>query len=202
MNNNRYLYIMKILIVDDNKSVLRALKLILEPEFGQVVTVNNPQLIPALLSGGDVDTVLLDMNFNAGDLDGKDGLFWLERIKKVENSPAVVMITAFGEVEIAVEAMKLGAEDFVTKPWDNETLIITLHKAIAKNRKRISDSEMIREADAFHKEKLAEKDMSLDEIKAAHIRRVVDECSGNLSQASQILGINRQTLYNQLKKDK
>lgn len=192
---------MKILIVDDNKSVLRTLKLVLEPDFGQIVTANNPQIIPALLMRGDVDAVILDMNFNAGDLDGKDGLFWLERIKEMDNAPAVVMLTAFGDIQLAVESMKQGADDFVTKPWDNENLKEILERAIAKNRRNVSDREKLKRADALQKKEAEEKSLSLEEMKLTHIKRIIKECGGNLSQASQILGVNRQTLYNQLRKE-
>lgn len=192
---------MKILIVDDNKSVLRTLKLVLEPDFGQIVTANNPQIIPALLMRGDVDAVILDMNFNAGDLDGKDGLFWLERIKEMDNAPAVVMLTAFGDIQLAVDSMKQGADDFVTKPWDNENLKEILERAIAKNRRNVSDREKLKRADALQKKEAEEKSLSLEEMKLTHIKRIIKECGGNLSQASQILGVNRQTLYNQLRKE-
>lgn len=191
---------MKILVVDDNQSVLRTLKLVLTPEFGTIVAVSNPQLLPALLAACDVDAVLLDMNFDTSHLDGRDGLFWLGRIKESATAPAVVMITAFGELSLAVEAMKAGAEDFVTKPWDNQKLIEVLHRAIDKNRSQRLQQVALAEADEICRRNEAESHMSLDDIKLSHIRRIVDECGGNLSQAADILGINRQTLYNQLKK--
>lgn len=128
---------MKLLIIDDNEAVLRSLKLVFAGVFDRVVAVNNPQLLPALLREGDTDAVLLDMNFDARKLDGSEGLFWLERIKEMENAPAVVLITAFGDVPVAVEAMKRGAEDFVTKPWDNGELIAKLHQAMEKRRERM-----------------------------------------------------------------
>lgn len=193
---------MKILIIDDNQSVLRTLKLVLTPEFGQVVTMNNPQVIPALLSAGDFDAVLLDMNFDTSNLDGKDGLFWLERIKGMSDAPAVVMITAFGDVPLAVEAMKNGAEDFVTKPWDNDNLIATLKRAIQKNRLEKREKQTLEEAEKLKEKAITESHMTLDEMKTSHIRRVVEKCGGNLSQAAELLGINRQTLYNQLKRGK
>ncbi len=193
---------MKILIIDDNRSVLRTLKLVLTPEFGQVVAMNNPRVIPALLSHGDVDAVLLDMNFDTSSLDGRDGLFWLSRIKELPEAPAVVMITAFGDVPLAVEAMKNGAEDFVTKPWDNDTLITTLRRAIGKNRDERRKREAIEDAERLKERECSESRMTLDEMKVNHIKRVVEQCGGNLSQASELLGINRQTLYNQLRKTK
>lgn len=191
---------MKILVVDDNQSVLRTLKLVLTPEFGTIAAVSNPQLLPALLAPGDVDAVLLDMNFDTCRLDGSDGLFWLGRIKEAADAPAVVMITAFGELSLAVEAMKAGADDFVTKPWDNDRLTEVLRRAIDKNRSERQQRAALVEADKICRRNEAESHMSLDDVKLSHIRRIVEECGGNLSQAADILGINRQTLYNQLKK--
>lgn len=193
---------MKILIIDDNQSVLRTLKLVLAPEFGQVVAMNNPKVIPALLAAGDIDAVLLDMNFDTASLDGSDGLFWLARIKEQPDPPAVVMITAFGDVPLAVEAMKHGAEDFITKPWDNAQLIATLRKAIDKNREERGRRNTLDKAERIVRREKDESRMTLDELKMNHIKRIVDQCGGNLSQASALLGINRQTLYNQLGKMK
>ncbi len=193
---------MKILIIDDNQSVLRTLKLVLAPEFGQVVAMNDPKVIPALLAAGDIDAVLLDMNFDTASLDGSDGLFWLARIKELPDPPAVVMITAFGDVPLAVEAMKHGAEDFVTKPWDNAQLIATLRKAIDKNREERGRRSTLDKAERIVRREKDESRMTLDELKMNHIKRIVDQCGGNLSQASALLGINRQTLYNQLGKMK
>lgn len=191
---------MKLLVVDDNQSVLRTLKLVLASEFDTIAAVSPPQLIPALLAPGDVDAVLLDMNFGTSHLDGRDGLFWLGRIKEKDNAPAVVMITAFGELSLAVEAMKAGAEDFVTKPWDNQKLIEILHRAVARNRDERQRKAALAQAAELCRRDEAERRMSLDDIKLSHIRRIVDECGGNLSQAAEILNINRQTLYNQLRK--
>lgn len=191
---------MKILVIDDNQSVLRSLRLILTPVFGQVVTMADPRVIPALLTAGDVDAVLLDMNFGSAALDGSDGIFWLRRIMESPDPPAVVMITAFGDVPLAVEAMKLGAADFVTKPWDNDTLIDTLRRAVGRNREARSRRDLVERAGRIVEREDDEAEMSLDRLKLTHIRRVVDRCGGNLSQAAAILGINRQTLYNQLRK--
>ena len=126
----------KILVIDDNTAVLSTLKIVLKSVFKTVVAVSDPQLIPALISAGDVDAVLLDMNFGSDKLDGQDGLFWLDRIMNrsgLENPPAVVMITAFGDVGLAVTSLKKGALDFIQKPWDNNDLIKKLHEAILES---------------------------------------------------------------------
>lgn len=192
---------MKLLIIDDNEAVLRSLKLVFAGVFDRVVAVNNPQLLPALLREGDTDAVLLDMNFDARKLDGSEGLFWLERIKEMENAPAVVLITAFGDVPVAVEAMKRGAEDFVTKPWDNGELIAKLHQAMEKRRERMAERAAVAQACKYNEHAKEQEHMTLEELKADHISRVVRECGGNLTHAAARLGINRQTLYNQIKKN-
>lgn len=191
---------MKLLIIDDNEAVLRSLKLVFTGVFDHVVTAKNPQLLPAMLSAGDVDAVLLDMNFNTCRLDGSDGLFWLTRIKSSPSAPAVVLITAFGDVPLAVEAMKRGAEDFVTKPWDNDDLIDKLNRAMEKCRMKKAEQSAVSEANLYRERADERKNMTLEEIKADHINNVVKECGGNLTLAASRLGINRQTLYNQMKK--
>ena len=191
---------MKLLIIDDNEAVLRSLKLVFTGVFDHVVTAKNPQLLPAMLSAGDVDAVLLDMNFNTCRLDGSDGLFWLTRIKSSPSAPAVVLITAFGDVPLAVEAMKRGAEDFVTKPWDNDDLIDKLNRAMEKCRMKKAEQSAVSEANLYRDRADERKNMTLEEIKADHINNVVKECGGNLTLAASRLGINRQTLYNQMKK--
>lgn len=191
---------MKLLIIDDNEAVVRSLKLVFTGVFDHVVTAKNPQLLPAMLSAGDVDAVLLDMNFNTCRLDGSDGLFWLTRIKSSPSAPAVVLITAFGDVPMAVEAMKRGAEDFVTKPWDNDDLIDKLNRAMEKCRMKKAEQSAVSEANLYRERADERKNMTLEEIKADHINNVVKECGGNLTLAASRLGINRQTLYNQMKK--
>lgn len=191
---------MKILIIDDNPGVRSTLNLILADEFDDITAAGDPRIIPALLRNGDIDCVILDMNFNANRLDGSDGLFWLERIKETPDAPAVVVITAFGEINLAVEAMKLGAEDFVTKPWDNDELIEKLHRAIERNKKARHDNKAVTNAISLEQRENDRLNMTLDQVKLQHIRDVIDQCDGNLSAAAERLNINRQTLYNLLKK--
>ncbi|MDD2436474.1 MAG: response regulator [Massilibacteroides sp.] len=122
----------KIIIVDDNEFVLKTLRVILAREFKTVLTVQVPTLLPALLRENDVDVVLLDMNFGTGKQTGGEGLFWLDRIRECLNPPEVVLITAFGDVELAVASLKKGAADFVIKPWNNDKLVTTVVEAWEK----------------------------------------------------------------------
>ena len=112
-----------ILIVDDNKSVLTSLELLLENEFGEIVTASNPNRIDSILAGTPVDLVILDMNFKTGVNNGNEGLFWLQRIQETDKRIPVILLTAYGDVELAVKAVKNGATDFILKPWDNDKLI-------------------------------------------------------------------------------
>ncbi|MDP4271550.1 MAG: sigma-54 dependent transcriptional regulator, partial [Bacteroidota bacterium] len=120
----------KILVVDDNKSALSALNMLLQFEFKTVVTLSSPNQIMSEMQKTDFDVVLLDMNFKAGINTGNEGFYWLGEIKKAYPAVEVIMITAYGEVELAVKAIKQGATDFVLKPWENEKLLATLHSAM------------------------------------------------------------------------
>ena len=118
------------LIVDDNKSVLTSLELLLEDEFERVETASNPNSILSVLDTMPVDLVILDMNFSAGVNTGNEGLFWLRRIQEIAPELPVIMLTAYGDVELAVKALKSGAVDFILKPWDNEVLLEKVHAAL------------------------------------------------------------------------
>ncbi len=126
----------RILIVDDNKSVLSALELLLQPLCLEVVTSANPNRIPALLEATYFDVVLLDMNFSAGINTGNEGLYWLKRILEYDPNKSVIMITAYGDVELAVRAVKAGAVDFVLKPWENSKLLATVNAAVQLRNSR------------------------------------------------------------------
>lgn len=120
----------KILIIDDDEDVLIAAKLLLKKHAKEVLIEKNPKKIPFLMNNGSYDVILLDMNFSKDTTSGKEGFFWLEQILEYDPQAVVIMITAFGGVEMAVQALKQGATDFVLKPWQNEKLIATLSAAI------------------------------------------------------------------------
>lgn len=118
-----------ILIVDDNKGVLAAIDMLLSGTFKKVITISNPNRIPAMLETENIDVVLLDMNFSSGINNGNEGIFWLGEIRKISNDLPVVLFTAYADIELAVKTVKEGATDFVVKPWDNAKLIATLLSA-------------------------------------------------------------------------
>ena len=120
----------KILIIDDDEDVLIAAKLLLKKHAREVIIEKNPKKIPFLMNNGTYDVILLDMNFSKDITSGKEGFYWLEQILEVDPSAVVILITAFGDVEMAVKALRQGATDFVLKPWQNEKLIGTLSAAV------------------------------------------------------------------------
>ncbi len=132
-----------ILIVDDDEDILVAVKLLLKRHFDTVITCNNPENVPTLMAAHSFDAILLDMNFGPGESTGKQGFFWLGRILELDPYAVVIMITAHGGVNVAVEAMKQGATDFVAKPWQNEKLVATLSTSVKLRRSR-SEAEKLK----------------------------------------------------------
>lgn len=194
------MYNYKIAVIDDNQAVLRTLKLVLKGVFSSVVTLPHPRSLPALMASEKVDAVLLDMNFSVQNLDGEEGLDWLRYIKKQPYAPAVVLITAFGDIELAVTSLKAGAEDFVTKPWNNEELIEKLLKAINTCAEHHQMNDTLHEANRLKDHRETTRQMTLDELEKQHIEEVLSECNGNVVEATARLGISRQTMYNRMKK--
>jgi DNA-binding NtrC family response regulator len=125
-----------IFIVDDDPDILMAGKLLLKRHFSNVITTEDPGQIPELLAKHNVHAILLDMNFGPGESSGEQGYHWLKTILKINPLVSVVMITAHGDVNTAVEAMKLGATDFIAKPWQNEKVVATLSAAVKLSKTR------------------------------------------------------------------
>ena len=167
-----------LLAVDDNATILTALRLALEDTFSRIVTLTTPDDILKTMAQEPVDLILLDMNFSLGVNSGQEGLFWQRAVKKHHPEVPIVLLTAYAEVDLDVRGLKSGASDFIVKPWDNAELVRKLRDV------------MEQEAEV----------QTLDEVESEHIRRAVDRCDGNLSEAAKLLGITRQTLYNRLKR--
>lgn len=121
-----------VLIVDDDPDVLTAVKLLLKTEAGEVITEKNPENLNWLLQRNQVDLVLLDMNFNSAINTGNEGIYWLRKIKEWKPNVCVIMITAYGDIDLAVKSLKEGADDFIVKPWHNEKLIGTIKELLDK----------------------------------------------------------------------
>lgn len=167
-----------ILIIDDDTDVLTAVRLLLKPVVKEVITEKNPENIRSILSKNTFDLILLDMNFNSSINTGNEGLFWLKKIREFKSDAAVIMITAYGDIDLAVRSLKEGAADFMVKPWHNEVLLNVISEALDKRSKEktitvfnvesnsIIGKELLGESeimhDIFHKiEKIAPTDANI-----------------------------------------
>lgn len=124
-----------ILIIDDQEDILFASKMLLKKHFENIFTLNNPKNVVELLAKNTIDVVLLDMNYRIGFEDGREGLYLLKEIKTLSPRTVVILMTAFGKVETAVEGLKSGAFDYILKPWENEKLLSVVKQGVDKSRK-------------------------------------------------------------------
>ncbi len=145
----------KILMVDDDEDVLLAAKMLLKKYNYHVIIEKNPNKIPFLLNNDSYDVILLDMNFTKDTTSGKEGFEWLGQIRERDPNAVVIMITAFGDVEMAVRALKEGATDFILKPWQNEKLIATISTAI-KLKKSYNEVDKLRKAKQMLEEQISQ----------------------------------------------
>jgi two-component system response regulator RegA len=172
-----------VLIIEDDQDVARAARVALSPLVAQVHTINSPDGLDSHLTHRQLDAVLLDMNFLAGARSGQEGLCALARIGAADRHLSVVLMTAYGGVSLAVDALKHGAADFVLKPWRNEKLIEAVIGAIQLTRaKRMADT------------------LDLESIERATIERALALHRGNISQAAAKLGLTRPALYRRMSK--
>jgi DNA-binding NtrC family response regulator len=141
-----------ILVIEDDQDVLFTARAVLRKRFGEVICENKPDRIPALLGEKDIDVVLLDMNFRAGETSGKEGLQWLKKILQIDPNVKVLMTTAYGDIQLAVESMKLGAVDFLVKPWEREKLLATVESVfqLRKSQRQLSQYRNAQKMDGQH----------------------------------------------------
>lgn len=133
-----------VLIIDDNEDILFSLKLLLKPHAGKIVTETDPRRIPELINDGNFDVILLDMNFSKDVFSGQEGFHYLDKILEIDPNAVVIFITAFGDVEKAVRAVRAGAADFILKPWQNEKLLATFTSALRLRHSRC-ETESLRD---------------------------------------------------------
>ena len=172
-----------VLILDDDVDVLRASRVALASCAARIETLQLPSGLEETLGAMSFDVVLLDMNFAAGSRDGRDGINTLARIRNFDDTLCVVLMTAFGGVSLAVEALKAGATDFILKPWQNDKLVAAVDAAAANTQARRS----------------AEK-LDLDIIERGTIERALTRFDGNISAAANALGLSRAALYRRMAK--
>lgn len=158
-----------ILIVDDNRNILTTVRMLLDSIFANIITIANPNSIPAKLREEHPDVVLLDMNFSSGINSGNEGLYWLREIKSLSPKTEVVLFTAYADIQLAVTGIKEGAADFIVKPFDNEKMISTLLEA--RDRNKTADKAM-----GKHSGKAAQSVMYWGDSEAmTNLRHVVEK---------------------------
>ncbi len=126
-----------ILIVDDNEEILLAMKLALSEYFEKIILEKNPNRIPSYAENKNIDIYILDMNFKAGQHTGNEGIYWMNRILDSDPSAIIILITAYGDIELSVKAIKQGATDFIPKPWDDDKLIATVISSYKLRRSKL-----------------------------------------------------------------
>ena len=173
-----------VLVLDDDPDVLKAAGLALARAAERVELAASPDEVLPILAGGGIDAILLDMNFAPGEHSGGAGLDMLGRIQAADPCVSVVLMTVYGGVSLAVEALKQGAADFVLKPWRNEKLIEAMAAATALTRAR----------------RAARDSMNLDLLERHAIERALARYEGNISQAAAALGLTRPALYRRMSK--
>ncbi|HXR83706.1 MAG TPA: sigma-54 dependent transcriptional regulator [Hanamia sp.] len=150
-----------ILIIDDDTDVLTAVKMLLKTEVKEVITEKNPENLRHLLSRYSFDLILLDMNFNSSINTGNEGIYWLKKIREFGSKAAVIMITAYGDIDLAVRSLKEGAKDFMVKPWHNEKLLDCIKKII-KEKGSASDERPGSDASVIGKELIGNSEVMKD----------------------------------------
>jgi len=172
----------KLLIIDDDADVLRAARIALTGEFNDILTASSTEGLERHLERQDCDLVLLDMNFVTGDRSGNSGLDGLARVRAADPAAAVILMTAYGGVALAVEALKRGATDFILKPWHNDKLIASARAAATATRERRGSA------------------LDLDRLERETIERALAQHRGNISLAAAALGLSRPALYRRMSK--
>jgi two-component system, response regulator RegA len=172
-----------ILIIEDDADVQRAARIALGGSCRIIEVMDSPAALGARLETVSFDAVLLDMNFVLGERSGAAGLDALAKLQELDASLAVVLMTAYGGVSLAVEALKRGATDFLLKPWRNDKLIATVMAAAASTRRR-----------------RAAETLNLDTLERGAIERALLQHGGNISLAAAALGLSRPALYRRMSK--
>ncbi|MEE8587592.1 MAG: SpoIIE family protein phosphatase [Acidobacteriota bacterium] len=126
----------KILFVDDDEGVLFAAEILLKRQVDLIRTESQPGKLPEILQSERFDAIFLDMNFTGGTTSGREGFEWLQRIREIDSEAVVILMTAFGDVEMAVQAIKQGAADFILKPWQNDKLVAAVEGAVQRGQMR------------------------------------------------------------------
>ena len=182
--NGRYRMSSSILVVDDDIDVLRAARLALSLRYERIDDLNGVDAIEQRVSGTNYDAILLDMNFAAQRKDGSQGMDALSKILATDPDVGVILMTAFGSVNVAVEALKRGAVDFILKPWANDRFMASVAAAVESTRKK----------------REAARGLDIESLEKNAIEAALARAKGNLSVAAAALGLSRPALYRRLSK--
>lgn len=186
-----------ILVVDDDADVLTAARLLLRHYFERILTTADPDDIPELMDSERIDVFLVDMNFAIGRNRGIEGLNCLEQIRTIDADAVVVLMTAFGDLNTAVQAMREGAADFILKPWQNEKLIATLSVAAELRRTRATVMSL---GGTHRAGKAKSESLNLEANERRLVAVALEQAGGNISHAADALGITRAALYRRIQK--
>ena len=170
-----------VLVIDDKLEVHQAVALALEPWVERVESAASLDAVPALMASTRFDCALLDMNFSAGERSGREGMAGLDAIKAADPTLAVVLMTAYGAVSLAVESLKRGADDFLLKPWRNEALVAAVREAAGRTE-------------------AARAGTRLDALERSAIAGALDRNDGNIARTAAALGLSRPALYRRMAK--
>ncbi|HJV72314.1 response regulator [Ideonella sp.] len=185
-----------ILLLDDDPDVGLAAQLLLQRRVAPITSLRRPAELPAALERLQPTLLLLDLNFGPGRTDGAQGLQLLAQVQARPRPPVVVVMTAYADIDLAVQALKRGAFDFITKPWDNVRLITTCREALQRAQPALAASGPLEPAPAEVPEPLR----SLAAQERAAVLAAMAEAEGNLSAAARLLGLSRAALYRRLDK--
>jgi two-component system response regulator HydG len=168
----------RILVVDDDKRILESSKQLLKHDFDEVEILNNPEQIPYMLTSRSFDVILLDMNFKASISSGNEGLYWLREILRIDPLAIIIMITAYGDIDLAVEAMQEGSTNFIQKPWDPAKLIATIQSGVKFRKANIEVRDLKKRQRLINTESLSGSSKILGKSKA------IKECLGMLRKVA------------------
>ena len=180
-----------ILLLDDDPDVGIAAQLILQRRVAPVICLRRPGELFAALDRLHPSLLLLDLNFGPGRSDGSQGLRLLDEVLARPNAPLVVVLTAYGDIDLAVRALRRGAFDFIVKPWDNVRLVATCQEALQRAQPLPQGAPEVSAAAPNH---------SLAAQERAAVMAAMAEAQGNLSAAARLLGLSRAALYRRLEK--
>lgn len=185
-----------VLIVDDDRDVLLSAELVLKGYHQSVICLTNPGELEDLLAKRSFHVVLLDMNFTRGYTAGAEGLYWLSKILTLAPGTQVIMATAFSEIDLAVEAIKKGASEFLVKPWTNDKLTTMVSTCLANSTLPLDDTQGI----TTGKDSVLGDNLNLESLEKLAIEKAMEHYAGNITRIAKALGLGRTTLYRKMNK--